>query len=318
VRSFLTSTSLVLLISGGQTDWYGNSGRGSWRISRPVQTAKNSINISIEYVPPAISNSVWSALLREQETEEASKSGRSFVVLDRSGQTWTGEVAESMAAAEKEREDSVVPGEKERTGHKKAKPSSVSTSWSATNDNPSPTGSCTQSPDQHSFSQLTPPNSEASLSALLPVPEAENAWPPALEDMPESRPSFSRKRTPSEPGPNMTGRLNNGRSRSATIALNGGVQQQQQQHHYQASSGSTTSGAPRSPAQGSRGSPFRSGRGRGASSGKGDKPQNGMPSIPRAGGAGTAPIRGRGGRRGNQVSSTSTTTRGGRTALHSQ
>jgi hypothetical protein len=328
---FDLSNSPPFLTASNSTDWYGNSGRGSWRIARPAQTAKNSINISIEYASPTISTDVWSTLLGEQENEEASKAGRGLVVLERVGQAWTGEVAEAMAAAaEKEREDSALSSEKDRAGqqrdgHKKAKPSSVSTLWSTSGgaDNPSPTGSYTQSPDQQTFSQLTPPNSEASLSAILPAPAPESAWPPP-DDAPDARPQLSRKRTPSEPGPNVNGRLSNGRSRSATVALNGGSNHH---HHHHAPSASSAaargSGVPGSAAGGGRGSSSRSGRGRGTSGGKSDKQQqNGASSASRAGGApaATAPTRGRGARRGNHASSSSSATgpRNGKTGFPSQ
>jgi hypothetical protein len=221
-------------------------------------------------------------MLREQDKEKALKAGSDTVFPERVGQAWTTKAAEALAEAEKERVDTASPKERDRAGppredNRRMKPSSISTSWPAGSSSmPSPgSGSsmrvaAAQSPTEQSFLQLTPPNSDGSLStALLPLPE--ESW--SQDTTIDSQPVVSRKRTPSEPGPNHTGRAN-GRSRSAGSLPSG-------------DGGNASTPRTAASSTGGRGG-TKAGRGRGG--GKGGK-QNGTISASRGS---LTPVRGRG------------------------
>ncbi|KAJ7502764.1 hypothetical protein B0H11DRAFT_1853798 [Mycena galericulata] len=192
-------------------DWYGKHGRGSWLITRPATSSKISINVSVEYIPPRLTEEVWKAIDREKAVEDAMKRGwGGYAEVERAGHVWTGETAEAFAAerlAEKEKEEPASPVErvvKTRESGKRVRMPSVSiSSSSGSSDVPLPL-TPTTSPVQHT--PLTPPLSDYSMS------ETDAAW---LREAPSS-PSH-RKRTPSEPTGRNTG-SSKPRTRSATTS----------------------------------------------------------------------------------------------------
>ncbi|KAJ6495576.1 hypothetical protein C8R47DRAFT_362614 [Mycena vitilis] len=171
-------------------EWYGKHARGSWVITRPASSSKISVNVSVEYIAPKITEEVWKAIITEKSIEEAVKRGwGGFTEVERAGHAWIGDTAEAFAAerqAEKEKEEPTSPVErvgKSRESGKRARMPSISISSSSGSDVLLPL-TPTMSPVQHT--PLTPPLSDYSMS------EADAAW------LTGCSPSH-RKRTPSAP-----------------------------------------------------------------------------------------------------------------------
>jgi hypothetical protein len=171
-------------------EWYGKHGRGSWTVTRPISnTSKTSINISVDYHPPSITQDVWKAMLRDNRETETQRNER-FSTIERAGQTWTGPTADAMAAervAENEKEEgaSISCNEKERHGklresRRKARVLSVSTSNSGDNAQlPTPTGSSYSPSPSLKYPPVSPHQSETSVSTVLSSVSSElNSSPP--------------------------------------------------------------------------------------------------------------------------------------------
>ncbi|KAF7362040.1 hypothetical protein MVEN_00549400 [Mycena venus] len=193
-------------------EWYGKNGRGSWVLTRPSTSSKISINVSVEYIAPKVTEEVWNAIIREKSIEDAIKRGwGGFAEIERAGHTWTGETAEAFAAerlaAEKEKEEAAAPPSpvervgKSREAGKRVRIPSVSISSSSGSDVLLPL-TPTTSPVQQT--PLTPPLSDHSVS------ETDAAW---LRDCTSS----NRKRSPSTPSAQNAGAPKQ-RTRSSTAA----------------------------------------------------------------------------------------------------
>ncbi|KAJ6593723.1 hypothetical protein B0H19DRAFT_1091763 [Mycena capillaripes] len=192
-------------------EWYGKTGRGSWVITRPPTSSKISINVSVEYIAPKVTQEVWRTIIREKSIEDAVKRGwGGFTEVERAGHAWIGETAEAFAAerlVQKEKEEAMSPVErvgKSRESGKRVRMPSVSISSSSGSDVLLPL-TPTTSPVQHT--PLTPPLSDYSVS------EADAAW---LRDCTSS----NRKRTPSTPSAQNAGASSKQRTRSSTAASN--------------------------------------------------------------------------------------------------
>jgi hypothetical protein len=240
------------------SEWYGKAGRGVWCISRQATASKVTVSVSIQYIRPTISEDTWNALLQERNLAmEGVKEGD----IEREGQAWTGDAAEAFARErEREKEETVSPtvGEKEketRQGRpRKAKtPSSISTSSisGTTGSDISPTSSYFSHSPVRTFSLLTPPNSEGSLSNMVFGGISESAGSESsVHDNFRDLAALGRKRAPSEPGV-LPAAFASGRSRSATASSGNGY-------------GSKNSGSYGTSANGGK-----SGRGRGGGGGSG-------------------------------------------------
>ncbi|KAK0461394.1 uncharacterized protein EV420DRAFT_1531835 [Desarmillaria tabescens] len=169
-------------------EWYGKFGRGSWAVKRAARCSKISMNVSVEYHPPKISDSVWAMTTREQELET---SDMRWIETVRSGQEWTGEKAELLASERQvnNTDAGAFDGADGRSGRnrgtaKKIRASSISTSSSNSDLTPlTPKLSSDGSPVQV-FSPLTPPHSDVSFSSdqglqegFFVVPEAPALGP---------------------------------------------------------------------------------------------------------------------------------------------
>ena len=144
----------------------------------PSTTSKISINVTVDYVPPTISESIWKAMLWEKNETEAEQSGSSPDPEERVGQAWTGPAADAMAAeraAETEKEHVAAMNEKERLGKLREggrKTRSLSVNISNHGDNaqlPTPTDSSYSRSPVLKYSPLSPPPSacECSVSTAL-------------------------------------------------------------------------------------------------------------------------------------------------------
>ncbi len=171
------------LMSAFYQEWYGKLGRGSWLVKRAAKCSKISMNVSVEYQPPRIPDSVWAMMTREQELET---SDMRWIEIVRSGQEWTGEKAELLASERQvnNTDAGICDGADGRSGRnrgtpKKIRASSISTSSSNSDVTPlTPKLSSDGSPVQV-FSPLTPPHSDVSFSSdqglqegFFVVPEA--------------------------------------------------------------------------------------------------------------------------------------------------
>ncbi|KAG7446404.1 uncharacterized protein BT62DRAFT_1005681 [Guyanagaster necrorhizus] len=151
-------------------EWYGKFGRGSWIVKRAVKS-KISMNVSVEYRPPKISDSVWAMMTREQEFE---MSNMRWIETVRRGQEWTGEKAELLA---KERQvnnmdASACDGADGRSGRNRGRPKKIrasSISTSSSNSDLTPlTPKLSDGFPVQMFSPLTPPHSDF-LKRLAPL-----------------------------------------------------------------------------------------------------------------------------------------------------
>jgi len=159
--------------------WYGKRGRGTWTVTRPPSTtSKISINVTVDYIPPSISESVWRTMLREKNETEAEQEESTSHTEERAGQAWTGPTADTMAAeraAEVEKEQVAAMNEKERLGKLREggrKARTLSVNVSNTSDNaqlPTPTGSSHSRSPILKYSPLSPPPSASEYPASTPL-----------------------------------------------------------------------------------------------------------------------------------------------------
>jgi hypothetical protein len=179
----------------------------------PTTTSKISINVAVDYVPPSISETAWNAMLKEKNETEAEQKGWTSTshAEERAGQTWTGPMADAMAAqraAEAEKEQAAAMNEKERLGKlreggRKARALSVNISNPGDNAQlPTPTDSSHSRSPVLKYAPLSPPPSAS-----------EHSVSTALSSVSESTESNSsngidhsgaHKRAPSEPSSSPT------------------------------------------------------------------------------------------------------------------
>lgn len=212
----------------------------------PSTTSKISINVSVDYVLPSVSESIWKAMLRDKNETETELKGSTSHIEERPDQAWTGPVAEAMAAeraAEVEKEQVAAANERERLGKlreggRKARTLSVNVSSSGDNAQlPTPTDS------SHSRSPIL------KYSPLSPPPAPEYPLSTALPSVSESAESSSSNgidhsgihiRAPSEPGLSPKKTPTHWRTRSSSGPVQD-VKEDRADYFSGRTSGSTTS-----------------------------------------------------------------------------
>ncbi|KAK0212967.1 hypothetical protein DFS33DRAFT_1285711 [Desarmillaria ectypa] len=169
-------------------EWYGKFGRGSWVVKRAAKCSKISMNVSVEYQPPKISDSVWAMMTRQQELET---SDMHWIETVRRGQEWTGEKAELLASECHVNntdagacDDTDGRSGRNRRTPKKIRASSISTSSSNSDLTPLTPKLYSEGSPVQVLSPLTPPHSDVSFSSdqglqegFFVVPEAPTLGP---------------------------------------------------------------------------------------------------------------------------------------------
>lgn len=200
-------------VSNFLSEWYGKAGRGSWIVSRPpITVSKISINVTVQYLPPRITNEVWKAMLVEAELQGSRPRSWLWADAEREGQAW----ADDQATVAAQESDLLADQEKKKMkdAEKRDKLPPISTQSSSSGAIlPLTPRKPSHSPLSSKSSLLTPPYSDTSSSgsAASGSPEQE------LRDSRFDTYVANRKRSPSEP----TVRFNDaviGRNRSSTTS----------------------------------------------------------------------------------------------------
>ena len=259
----------------------------------PSTTSKISINVTVDYVPPTISELVWKTMLSEKNEIDAEQNGSPPIFGERVGQTWTGPTADAMAAeraAETEKEQVAAMNEKERLGKLREgrKARSLSVNISNPGDNvqlPTPTDSAHSRSPTLRFSPLSPPPSACECS----VSTALSSVSESTESNSSNDHSGAHVRAPSEPSLSSTKTPTHWRTRSTSGAASNS-KEDRAGYFSSKSTGSTSNGGNKAGRR--RGLPNGAGRGF-------KKRTSGGESESTGGLGGDYPRRGRGNPRGS-------------------